>query len=363
MLSIVITVLLVGELLLFMVYDFIKNRARRSGHFLIRLLAGGLGIGLIILEVLSDDATQTRYLILDIMAAVELLLLYPCSFEKTGLSLLVGVLLLVAVIISVVFSLVLPSGSLSFRFERVFFSYLILLLLLSGYYAASVSRRFSGIRLFFRNAAVWHNLEDYSRFIYSLVFLGLGVYSLCSLLLPGDAGEVMEVSSLLSYMVLYAILYMRDMTGRTFVLNQDTERKIKEIIKGNLRTSFVDKAEEDKKMNNLYNRVMLFMNEKKPFLDPSFHMEDLAEEVYSNKLYLSRTINILSGRNFRQFVNYHRVQYAISLFKKDPRLKVGEAASMSGFHSTVSFNMAFKVNTGRTPSEWLQEHSYERVTR
>lgn len=116
-------------------------------------------------------------------------------------------------------------------------------------------------------------------------------------------------------------------------------------------------------MNNLYNRVMLFMNEKKPFLDPSFHMEDLAEELYSNKLYLSRTINILSGRNFRQFVNYHRVQYAISLFKKDPRLKVGEAASMSGFHSTVSFNMAFKVNTGRTPSEWLQEHSYERVTR
>lgn len=173
----------------------------------------------------------------------------------------------------------------------------------------------------------------------------------------------MAVSSLLSYMVLYAILYMRDMTGRTFVLNQDTERKIKEIIKGNLRTSFVDKAEEDKKMNNLYNRVMLFMNEKKPFLDPSFHMEDLAEELYSNKLYLSRTINILSGRNFRQFVNYHRVQYAISLFKKDPRLKVGEAASMSGFHSTVSFNMAFKVNTGRTPSEWLQEHSYERVTR
>ena len=158
MLSIVITVLLVGELLLFMVYDFIKNRARRSGHFLIRLLAGGLGIGLIILEVLSDDATQTRYLILDIMAAVELLLLYPCSFEKTGLSLLVGVLLLVAVIISVIFSLVLSPGSLSFRFERVFFSYLILLLLLSGYYAASISRRFSGSSMFCRNAAVLHNL-------------------------------------------------------------------------------------------------------------------------------------------------------------------------------------------------------------
>ena len=135
---------------------------------------------------------------------------------------------------------------------------------------------------------------------------------------------------------------------------------MKNIIKGNLRTSFIDKAEEDKKMNNLYNRVMIYMNEKKPFLDPDFHMEDMAEEMYSNKLYLSRTINILSGRNFRQFINYHRIQYAISLFKKDPRLKVGEVATMSGFHSSVSFNMAFKVNMGKTPTEWLGEHTFER---
>ena len=105
---------------------------------------------------------------------------------------------------------------------------------------------------------------------------------------------------------------------------------------------------------------MIYMNEKKPFLDPDFHMEDMAEEMYSNKLYLSRTINILSGRNFRQFINYHRIQYAISLFKKDPRLKVSEVATMSGFHSSVSFNMAFKVNMGKTPTEWLGEHTFER---
>ena len=89
-------------------------------------------------------------------------------------------------------------------------------------------------------------------------------------------------------------------------------------------------------------------------------MDDLAETLYSNKLYLSRTINTLSGRNFRQFINYHRIQYAISLFKKDPRLKVGEVATMSGFHSSVSFNMAFKVNMGKTPTEWLGEHTFER---
>ena len=304
---------------------------------------------------------EIRHLVLDISAVVEMLLLYPCSFEKPSVSFGAILLLEAALASSFVFSLLVPSGRIAFRSERVFFSYIVVLVIFSAYFAAVVAKRFSGIRMFFRNAAVWHNLEDYSRFIYSLVFMGLEIYSLCSILLPGDAGKVMTLSSLVFLMFLYPVLYLRDMTGRTFVLNKGTEKKVKEIIKGNLRTSFIDKAEEDKKMNSLYNRVMLYMSEKKPFLDPEFHMEDMAEDLYSNKLYLSKTINILSGRNFRQFINYHRIQYAISLFKKDPRLKVGEVASMSGFHSTVSFNMSFKVNTGRTPSDWLREHSYERI--
>ena len=309
------------------------------------------------------DSIDMRYLILDIMAVAEILLLYPCSFEKPLLSFGATLLIVTAVALSLLFSLIAPYGHLSFRSGRIFFSYVIMLAVFNLYFMLVASKRLGGIRMFFRNSAVWHNLEDYSRFIYSHFFLCLALYSICAVLLPGNAGVIMTVSCVVLFMILYGILYLRDMTGRTLMLNKGTEKKVKDIIKGNLRTSFIDKAEEDKKMNNLYNRVMLYMNENKPFLDPSFHMEDMAEDLYSNKLYLSRTINILSGRNFRQFINYHRVQYAIALFKKDPRLKVGEVASMSGFNSTVSFNMAFKVNTGKTPSEWLQEHSLERMGR
>lgn len=359
--STVITFFLIVEYLSFLFYDFYKNRSRRNRQLVIRMLAGLTGASLVVLEVLRPGPVEIRYLVLDITAVVEILLLYPCSFEKPGFSISATLLLEVALVISFVFSLFVPSGRVSFRSERIFYSYMVVLVIFSSYFTTVATKRFNGIRLFFRNSAVWHSLEDYSRFIYSLVFMGLGIYSLCSVLLPGDAGEVMTYTSLVFFMALYAVLYLRDMTGRTYVLNHGTERKVKEIIKGNLRTSFIDKAEEDKKMNNLYRRVLMYMNEKKPFLDPSFRMEDLSEALYSNKLYLSRTINILSGRNFRQFINYHRIQYAISLFKKDPRLKVGEVSMMSGFHSTVSFNMAFKVNTGKTPSEWLNEHAYDRV--
>lgn len=359
----IIALSLIVEFLAFLIYDFFKSGSRDARHFAIRTMAGATGVTLIALEFLIPDDISISYLLLDMMAVVEILLLYPCSFEKPSLSLLATLIIVGAVALSFVFSLIVPSSILSFRAERIFFSYVVMLVVFNLYFMSVASRRMGGIRMFFRSSAVWHNLEDYSRFVYSHVFLCLALYSVCAVLLPGDAGIIMTVSCVVLFMVLYGILYLRDMTGRTLILKPDAEKKVKEIIKGNLRTSFIDKAEEDKRMNNLYNRVMLYMNEKKPFLDPYFRMDDLAETLYSNKLYLSRTINTLSGRNFRQFINYHRIQYAISLFKKDPRLKVGEVATMSGFNSTVSFNMAFKINIGKTPSEWLQEHSLERMGR
>ena len=361
--SIIIAFSLIVEFLSFLFYDFTKSRTRDIRHFAIRAMAGCTGLALVALEIIMPGPTNMRYLLLDIMAVVEILLLYPCSIERISLSMVTSILIVLAVALSFIFSLVVPSGILSFRSERIFFSYVIMLVVFNVYFMSTAYKRLGGIRMFFRNAAVWHNLEDYSRFVYSHGFLCLALYSICAVLLPGDAGEIMTFSCVALFMILYGILYLRDMTGRTMMLNQGAEKRVKEIIKGNLRTSYIDKAEEDKKMNNLYNRVMVYMNEKKPYLDPAFRMEDMAEYLYSNKLYLSRTINLLSGRNFRQFINYHRIQYAISLFKKDPRLKVGEVATMSGFNSPVSFNMSFKVNTGKTPSEWLQEHSLERMGR
>lgn len=358
--TIIFALFLIVEYLSFLVYDLSRNRRDDPRRLSVRMMAGATGTVLVILEAAVPDSLEARNLVLDAMAAAEILVMYPCSYEKPSLSIKSAVLIEAAVLLSFVYSLVAPSGYLGFRSDRIFFSCIIILAVFTFNMMSATARRFDGIRLFFRNNSVWHNLEDYSRSVYSLVFLGIGIYSLCAFLVPGDIGEVMCLVSVVLLMALYVILYLKALTGRTFLLAKATETKVKDIIKGNLRTSFIDKAEEDKKMNNLYSRILLYMTEKKPYLDPEFRMDDMATELYTNKLYLSRTVNILSGRNFRQFVNYHRVQHAISLFKKDPRLKVAEAASMSGFHSTVSFNMAFKVNTGKTPTEWLQDRMLDR---
>lgn len=354
---------LLVELSYFLIHDLAKNRNFKSPRLILRLLADLSGIMMLLLELLLERHCGVGQLASDMMVATGILAMYPCSFEKPSLALKTAATDICAGITVLIVFHFIPSGYSVFRAQRVVFMVTAAVTVFIFHYVASAVRRLKGIRLFFRNAAVWYGVEDYSRFLYALVYLCLCMMLTCAALVPGNTGLVLESAGAVAFMALYAVLYMRALTGRTFILDEGTEMRIKDIIKGNLRTSFIDKAEEDRKMNNLYRKIMLYMSEDKPYLDPSFCMNDMATKVYSNKLYLSRTINLLSGRNFRQFVNYHRIQYAIALFKKDPKLKVGEVAEMSGFNSGVSFNMAFKVNTGKTPSEWLQDHVFEQNDR
>lgn len=102
----------------------------------------------------------------------------------------------------------------------------------------------------------------------------------------------------------------------------------------------------------LYDRCCRYMTEHRPFLVKSFTLQDLSNAVYTNKYYLSKTINRFSGKNFRQYVNYYRVMYSLDLFRDNKSLRVTEMASLSGFHSTTSFNQSFKRVMGESPSHW-----------
>ena len=115
-------------------------------------------------------------------------------------------------------------------------------------------------------------------------------------------------------------------------------------------------------MRQLYERIVAQMEEKRPFLDPEFSLSDLSGAVFSNRGYLSRTINILSGQNFRQFVHGYRIRYGVDLLRRDPSLRVSDVAMMSGFQTTVTFNMAFKINMGETPSQFQERLRLERLS-
>ena len=111
-----------------------------------------------------------------------------------------------------------------------------------------------------------------------------------------------------------------------------------------------------KKGYEVYLRAVECMETKKPYLDEKLDLEQFAKAIFSNKAYVSKNVNLYSGRNFRKFVNSYRIQYAVELMMKDPHLRMEEVSTMSGFHSPVSFNMAFRLFQGKTPTQWHEEY-------
>lgn len=220
--------------------------------------------------------------------------------------------------------------------------------------------RYEQLQPLFKNMAVWYSVENLARYTYSLA-----LYLLVAAL-PGPRAPRWTGWTLLAAAVgLHAILSLRVRSGRTYFLRTARELEIKDLIKGNLRTPPAQtgkKTEELARMTRLYERVVSLMEQKHPFLDEEFTLDDLAGAVFTNRGYLSRTINVLSGRNFSQFVNYFRVRYGVELMRKDPGLRLISVAQMCGFHSSPSFNAAFKVNMGETPSEFQERLRAEKLS-
>lgn len=140
-----------------------------------------------------------------------------------------------------------------------------------------------------------------------------------------------------------------------FVLLHKHERVIVESMKISQGEVSAHNAKMDELYKDIYERIVLHFEMKKPFLDSELTINDVVKVVYSNKVYISRAICHYTGRNFRQFVNYHRVIYSMDAFRRQPALKVTELAGMSGFNSVVSYTSAFRLFMNETPSEWCRK--------
>lgn len=212
------------------------------------------------------------------------------------------------------------------------------------YLAMCYVRKYSDLKPLFKNDAPLLNLEDFS---------GAAHYSFVSfsalILAAGGVWPSLVMSALI-----FVVLFRSATLGRLPALSRERDNSVKEIIKGNLRSSPYTAKDPDSRMNALYARAVEYMEDRKPFLEDGFSLGSMSTALYTNKTYLSRVINYYSGRNFKQFVNYYRIRYAVELINKDPRLSVMELASMSGFHSTVTFNVAFRQNMNDTPGSFCR---------
>lgn len=219
------------------------------------------------------------------------------------------------------------------------------------------SEQYAQLRPLFRHITVWYNVENQARWMYSLILFLLAGSVPC-----GASGLALWLPALAD-LAFYVLLWFRVWSGRTLFVGARKEQAIKDLIKGNLRTvppQSDDSSEDMSQMSRVYDRVVSLMEDKHMFLDEDLSLNDLSAAAFTNKSYLSKTVNIISGRNVSQFVNYYRIQYSLELIRKDPYLKVVSLALMSGFHSAVTFTSAFKLNVGENPSDYMERVRRER---
>ena len=220
--------------------------------------------------------------------------------------------------------------------------------------------------------SIWRRLRDVKAVVQSgnvWAFVCLCVDSVHMLLLPmvllalnslitifPQAMHVFVASAVLFLIMEVAALSLRVSYDSVFVLLHDHERIIVESMKISHMDAATGPDSKDKDVyKELYERILFYFESSRPYLNGELTINDIVKVVYSNKVYISKAIFRFTGRNFRQFVNYHRVMYSVESFRASPELKVSELAQMSGFNNQVSYTMAFRLFMNETPSEWCHK--------
>ena len=105
-------------------------------------------------------------------------------------------------------------------------------------------------------------------------------------------------------------------------------------------------------INKLYN-----FEKEQGFIKPEVTMQVLASDFNTNTRYLSKIINHYKNKNFSNYINDLRINYAIERLKSDKQFKkytIKAIAQECGFNTSESFANAFFKNTGIMPSFFIK---------
>ena len=216
-------------------------------------------------------------------------------------------------------------------------------------------RRVRTVRTVMKSGTVWVGLCLCVDVVYmTVVFIEAVLYAVFGILFGKFSGLSAMVVVIL-YALTLIMMAFRIINDSQFSIMHRHERRIVESLKVSQIEVSGDKGKDDYLYREIYDRVVAYFENEKPYLNGDLTIHDLVSVVFSNKLYISRAISQHTGRNFCQFVNYHRVMYSVECFRRNTDLKVTELWSMCGFNTIVSYNMAFKLFMGENPSDWCRK--------
>lgn len=141
--------------------------------------------------------------------------------------------------------------------------------------------------------------------------------------------------------------------------NKQLRKKVLELITPPQPAAPPNKREPLTPQEQLYKSACKLVKTQKLFLDSALTLDKLAEKLSTNRTSLSKAINVHAERNFNQWINKARIDYALT--RIDSVKKLGTLYKEVGFLSQNTFINSFKDNVGCTPSEYLKSHRSDAV--
>lgn len=133
--------------------------------------------------------------------------------------------------------------------------------------------------------------------------------------------------------------------------------KVKEIWVSISRIALDEKMKNPEKSTDL-DRIIQYMDKKKPYLKSNFSVHDVSRELNIPHLRVSNSFNKQINIPFPKYRNDLRVKYAVQMFKDQKHLEMSieGIAMQSGFKTKSAFYAAFKSEYKMTPTEWIEKN-------
>ena len=230
----------------------------------------------------------------------------------------------------------------------IFGSYYFALLVYYTYLFTSEAMKFkAGIKAFFSDDEEKRLRWVVIAFCYSLI---IGLWALLIILFPQK--QLLETIFSIVCLIFYPYLAFRYMnyTHDFYVLKpviaRQEEPKQTELLQtsypGN-RADFTEKI--DKWVNN------------KSYKKSGITIKELADELCTNRTYLSNHINSTMNTSFCQWLNNLRIEEAQRLLANNPSLSLKDLAHDLGYKEQAAFSRHFTNIVGTSPSEWKKTNN------
>ena len=225
------------------------------------------------------------------------------------------------------------------------------LFLMTAFMVWGIWRFLYNVKVVLHSGTVWHSVCLCVETVY-LMAVTFFLASSCVLGFGHPKGIYIPLAML--WLTVMALAF-RIANDSAMIFSHRMERRILESLKVAAVEVPNDVTKADTAYQEIYDRIVAYFETEKPYLRSDLIIDDLVKVVFSNKLYISRAISQITGRNFCQFVNYYRIMYSVEAFRDNPELKATELANLSGFNSLVSFSMAFRLYMNENPSDWIRK--------